>query len=467
MRFAAIWIGLLVATTAAAQATAALRFIFPSNGQIIYGNNILLWVGGLPLDARGNSRVVVFEASTDKKGFSTIPQVTAPGRGAGSRTTALDSLLYPVGTLYLRARYVDEEAGPMVAVRVARGPVIGCLAAKERLSEEVVFDCSKSTMGTRSAGKFRWQFGDGSSASTKSPTVRHRYKQEGSFPVTVSLENSLGLTTAVRKLLLLTQDGATLKAPSGCGCEWMKLKTTGKSTLSDLRRRGPDGKLLTSPLGEDPKYASLNFEIEAKLLDDDKRVSDPSLCTEGQQVKETTTWGPPINGTTNHRACTVGKVDLKCNTDSDCDPKRACKGGVHDGKPCDDPGSAKACLVAGGICSGTGGGTCTQYPLGGPNRGDDDYKRDTPKDVGAKVHMPNVTWLDFPGLPDNPHKTVQTNFLFDADYYAFLEGSKGEQSCSCHFTVVIEWDNTAKKFGPKTKIDLKDPDPETKFCTKE
>ena len=66
IRFTIVSIGFLVVTIVAAQETRTLRFIFPSNGQIIYGSNILLWVGGLPVGALDSARAVVFEASTDK-----------------------------------------------------------------------------------------------------------------------------------------------------------------------------------------------------------------------------------------------------------------------------------------------------------------------------------------------------------------------------------------------------------------
>ena len=109
----AICAGLLMLTAVVAEAAPALYFVFPTNGQIIYGKNAMLWVGGLPVETFANAPTVVFEASTDKKKLLPIPQAAAPDMGLGSRTTALDSTAFPVGKLYLRARYADREAGPI------------------------------------------------------------------------------------------------------------------------------------------------------------------------------------------------------------------------------------------------------------------------------------------------------------------------------------------------------------------
>lgn len=429
---------------------AGLRFVAPRPNQVVGGDHVFLWAAetGALASAHGPEgaarRQVIFEASTDNRKFSVLPQQTAPDFGPFSHTSAFDTTAFPSGTLFLRARYADQRTGPTTRVRVNRLPKVSCKAASGTSSDKgnaVSFDCAGSRDPDGRIDLYLWEFGDGKYSKTHQPRAVHTYPAPGKYQLELTAVDNRGQTTTLIRWVTVGR-GRPIFVPSDrCGCERLIVNTKGSSTLRDQRRPTQDGRLQPAPLGKDPDFISFNFEVMALL----EPLSDPALCEEGQVVKRTSVAiinGEPVD--MHKKACTAGRDLPGCDENADCD-NLTCRGGLKNGQSCNDAAALKACQVGGGACVGKGDGVCTEFPLFGADRGNDDYRRDFPGDVGPKLHCPSCgvpRWLDSPGLPEDKHEDVDINFLYAADFLIFMKGKGGGGSCQCHVVLTIGWDGT-------------------------
>jgi hypothetical protein len=226
--------------------------------------------------------------------------------------------------------------------------------------------------------------------------------------------------------------------------------------VRDPRRRNdggtpndPDDDTLDpAPLGADPDFVSFNFQVTATLRDG----SDPALCTEGQEARGTVM--PAGLPAVQKMACTAGRDLPVCTRDAECN-SFTCQGGARNGQSCNDQVSAAACLVGGGRCRSNADGRCTPFPFAGANRGNDDYRRDFPADLGGlKLHSPAnaPSWVDFVGQGRVPRALAPRSFVQQADFLAFVRGPAG--NCSCHFRLVVDWDQATRMFRAATGLTL-------------
>lgn len=443
---------LLGASSAVVEAqTPSLQFVHPVNGQVAAPDNLLLWavVVGDPASLLPAPKVV-FEASADGTTFVPLPQGNAPDFGLGSYTSSVDVGEFPVGTLFLRARVEGDSVGPVVHIDVRRRPVPDCHVARLN-ALRVRFDCSATRNDNGGIASYEFDFGDGTRTVTQVPHAVHAYRRFGKYPVAVTVRDRLDLAATIFRELVLVQL-ATLQNPPRCGCEELTVNTRGMSQLRDTRRprRPPQSGYEPAPLGRDPDFATFNFEVSAALT----AMSDPGLCTEGQRVRRTVTSTVMGQQRQDHkRACTRG-LDLHiCAGDRDCDTRRTCNGGALDKQACDSPAQRQACVIGGGTCEGSSmDGRCTEFPLAGRERGNDDYRRPFPEDNGGvKLHVAATrtpVWIDFPGA-SVPHRQLTHSFRYEADFIAFVEGRR---NCSCHFQVIVDWDATNRTFRDATGL---------------
>jgi hypothetical protein len=93
---------------------------------------------------------------------------------------------------------------------VNRAPVARLAAAKTTLrqNEKITFDASKSTDPEAGAGggiaEYRWEFGDGKTATTKGATVEHAYEKVGSYSVKVVVVDNFGAASPPSEALSMT-----------------------------------------------------------------------------------------------------------------------------------------------------------------------------------------------------------------------------------------------------------------------
>lgn len=439
----------------AAWAQNSLNFIFPAAGQIVGGDHILLMATVNGTFDPSEQRLVVFETSSDGETFIPLLQAVSPDTGPSTYTSALDSSNFPLGTLYLRARFANENTGPSIAVNVRRPPIPSCNVA--RLSSlGVSFDCSASSDSNGGIASYYIDFGDGSNATSSTPRINHVYPRFGKYSWSITTTDAVGLSATVYKNLTFLQMVPVVDDRAECGCKKMTLKTTGNSTLIDPRRPKQGGGFNVAPLGADPAFVSMNFEISAELRGKtDKEKGDPEKCTEGQEVKGTFTTSPPnVPAIQDHKmACSKGRPLAICRVNADCNTLGKCAGGLFDKQGCATPQEIVACQLGGGACQINNDGVCTSYPFAGATRGNDDYTAPSPKDGGMKVHSPagNPIWLDFVGASSTPHQQLPVDFKAESDFIAFVNGNK---QCTCHFKLTIDWDGKNQKYRAATGIQL-------------
>ena len=435
-------VSLLASQSMAASSPPSPSFIFPRDGQDIAGT-VLIWA--VDFDPRVES--LVFETSLDGEQFRPLRRQEAPDFGPFSHTTTLDSSHFPTGLLFLRARLPGAVSGPVIRLFVHLLPQPSCVEPTPGPDPLLLqFDCSESAGEIVS---YQWHFGDGTVAQTEVPTIDHRYPGFGGFPFQLTVVDVRGFSSTF--LALLTIGGDQVQwFRTKCGCERIVISAAGNSTLNDPRRNNP------APLGPDPAFVSLNFEVTATL----EPGSDPALCEEGQRVRRTSAFGtdPPHH----KKACSAGRQLPICSENTDCD-SHTCIGGTQTGTDCDDEDSEQACVDGGGQCASNNNGVCSEYPLDGFERGNDDYR--SPADLGVKRHCPTCEspmWLDGPGTA-NAHDEITKDFRYDADFLMFMRGSAGENSCSCHVTLTIDWDGANQVYRAATGIQLI-PDEDTFKC---
>lgn len=450
-------LGLLLAAAAAPALAqrAQPRFVAPRPDQVVGGDYVLLWAAEPPAERprqrrRMAKREVVFEASTDNRRFRVLPQQNAPDFGLFSRTSAFDTTQFPSGPLYLRVRSGNRRRGPTVRVRVDRLPVLDCRIAESAApagkGHAVSFDCAGSRDPDGRIVAYHWDFGDGTTLETDEPRAVHAYASPGAYPFELTAIDDLGLSATLLRIAQVAPKLTALQEREKCACEKMTVKAKGNSVLRD-RRRPMGGGFAPAPLGKDPAFVTFNFEVTAEL----EAGSDPALCEEGQLVRRTAKYGgfPPEH----KAACTAGRSLANCVKDSNCN-SRTCDGGLRKGQPCEMVGTREACQVGGGRCVENNDGKCTQFPLAGAARGNDDYRRDFPGDIGPKLHCPacgTARWLDFPGAI-SPRAAVPVDVRYEADFLIFMKGKGGGGDCQCHVKLVLDWDGANQVYRPATGL---------------
>ena len=423
-------VSLLGSWSMAASSPSNPSFIFPQDGQDIAGT-VLIWA----VDPDSSVETLVFETSVDGEQFHPLRRQEAPDFGPFSHTTTLDSSHFPIGLLFLRARIPSAISGPVIRLFVHRLPQPSCVEPTPGPDPLLAqFDCSESAGEIVS---YQWHFGDGTVAETEVPSIDHRYPGFGEFPFQLTVVDVHGFSSTFLALVTIAGDQIQWSR-TRCSCERIVISAAGNSSLNDPRRNNP------GPLGADPIYVSLNFEVSVTL----EPGSDPALCEEGQQVKRTSTFAS--DPAEHKKACSAGRELPRCSDNSDCD-SHTCIGGTQTGTDCEDEESEEACTDGGGQCASNNNGICSEYPLDGSGRGNDDYR--SPADFGVKRHCPTCEspiWWDGPGTADR-HEDLTQNFRYDADFLMFM---RGENSCQCHVTLTIDWDGANQVYRAATGIQL-------------
>jgi PKD domain len=397
----------------------------------------------------------IFEVSHDGRTFVSLDPGPAPDYGPDSFASTLDATHFPSGPLWLRARW-GRWAWP-VNVHVDRLPIVSCMAEADGL--ELTVDCSNSSDPDGTIVAYEYRFGEGEPEYGPAPTLKsasavasHLYNVSGIYTLRVTAYDNLGLWDTWERVLQVSAccKVIDISQPSGCGCEQLYLMTGGMGALGDVRRPVAGGGFERPPLGPDPDYPTVNYEIEALLTPG----SDAAQCTEGQDARRTSIIANRAGVVAaDKHACSAGRTDLP-----NCPPgvnafchTHTCHGGSMDGQNCDGnavtPGGqvvtqARLCEIGRGRCASNSDGICAPFPnvAGGP-RGNDDFRAHSPGDEGIKMICPGCRsprWFDRPG---HQQKNLAAHYLYFADVLAFARGPAPgkEDDCQCHFRVEVEW----------------------------
>lgn len=89
----------------------------------------------------------------------------------------------------------DDAAG--IAVLPDQGPVAAFSATTATAGQATAFDASASSDPDGKVASYRWDFGDGITQTTNTPTVSHSYATPGSYKVTLTVTDNDGCSTTV------------------------------------------------------------------------------------------------------------------------------------------------------------------------------------------------------------------------------------------------------------------------------
>jgi hypothetical protein len=222
------------------------------------------------------------------------PAIDAGGFEAGESTTDIDGDARPGPTTDLGAdEFVNAPPTASIVVRTA----------KPRDNEPVLLDGSGSSDREATSGdgivQYRWDFGDGTSENTTTPTVQHTYKSEGAVAAQLVVVDRQGAVSAPAVARVTVADGvppaATITKPFAN--QRIRLTTTRTRTVT---RNGVKRKVTTK------RKAKLGFGGIAKdksgvafvLLTLEKLSGPPSTTTakSSRSSRSQCTWFDPKKG---------------------------------------------------------------------------------------------------------------------------------------------------------------------------
>ena len=146
-----------------------------------------------PIDTATNTAGTAIVVGTSPRGVAIAPDgKTAYVTNFGSGTvTPIDTATNTAGT----AITVGSE--PIaVAVTPDQGPVAAFSAPTAVSGEPVMFDASGSSDSDGTVASYHWDFGDGTTQITSSPTTLHTYATPGNPTVTLTVTDDAGCSTA-------------------------------------------------------------------------------------------------------------------------------------------------------------------------------------------------------------------------------------------------------------------------------
>jgi PKD repeat protein len=84
-----------------------------------------------------------------------------------------------------------------IAVTPDQGPVAAFTASPAPHASPTKFNAGASHDPDGQIVKYAWSFGDGTRASSATPTISHAYKQAGKYHVTLTVTDNAGASTTV------------------------------------------------------------------------------------------------------------------------------------------------------------------------------------------------------------------------------------------------------------------------------
>ena len=116
----------------------------------------------------------------------------APGysNGASSAITPINAATDTAGTAFTTSSYPFQ-----VAISPDQGPVANFTVTGAAAGQATSFDASVSTAPGAAIASYHWDFGDGATQTTTTPTTSHVYASAGSFQATLTVTDSAGTST--------------------------------------------------------------------------------------------------------------------------------------------------------------------------------------------------------------------------------------------------------------------------------
>lgn len=157
----------------------------------------------------------VFTATaTAASGHRIVNYVWNFGDGTSMTTTSRQAIkTFTIPGSYVVLVTVADDAGGTasgvttvnVASATANAPVARFTVspAQPRVGQAAMFDASSSTAGTRAVIiRYSWNFGDGTTEETTTPTIGHTYSEARTYAVTLTVTDNLNQQSTVAKQVI-------------------------------------------------------------------------------------------------------------------------------------------------------------------------------------------------------------------------------------------------------------------------
>ncbi len=163
------------------------------DGSTVYATNAIFGTV-VPIATATNgagSRIVV--------GGSPTSVTFAPDGATAYVTEPLRGKLVPIETATGTVEAATPLTGGPVSVTITpdQAPTASYSVTAAPAGAATTFDGSNSTSPVGSIASFRWDFGDGTSSVTTTPTTTHTYAEAGSYTTSLTVTNTAGTSTAV------------------------------------------------------------------------------------------------------------------------------------------------------------------------------------------------------------------------------------------------------------------------------
>jgi PKD repeat protein len=155
---------------------------------------------------------------TDANGRASLTFTAPPAPGGVAPATDVQVLVTPLGTDFANAtpRFVTIHvvpAGTTVPPRGSVTPKFTVTPAAPSLGDVALFDATQSTSTTGTIVQWLWNFGDGATASGE--TVQHTFRADGTFPVTLTVIDSIGASNSLTQNITVGQGQGPIPPTSG------------------------------------------------------------------------------------------------------------------------------------------------------------------------------------------------------------------------------------------------------------
>jgi YVTN family beta-propeller protein len=179
-----------------------------------------------PIDLSTNTAGTAISAGSDVEGVAVTPDGdTAYPTDMGGGVTPIDTATNTAGT---------QIATPMgsfplgIAITPDQPPAAAFSASSVAAGQHTAFDASDSTDPDGTIATYSWDFGDGSTTQTASPTVNHTYASAGHYTATLTVTDDGGCSTQ----LIFTGQTASCNGSSVAGVFHQVTVSKASPTLS-------------------------------------------------------------------------------------------------------------------------------------------------------------------------------------------------------------------------------------------
>jgi hypothetical protein len=174
----------------------------PAGQSILYvGDTANLRVVGIPIPGGVPSPLGLTQLDDNARSLFATPdgstvEMTTPGRNLTVNITGAPNSPGALGSCFRATPITCPPGSGAIAVTPDQRPVASFVATPAGPGQPASFDASASTVAYGTIANYHWDFGDGSSQDTASPTTTHPYAAAGNYTISLTETDWAGTSVA-------------------------------------------------------------------------------------------------------------------------------------------------------------------------------------------------------------------------------------------------------------------------------